>query len=89
LSGIGVSCACGRRFEVPASMRGGLANCPACGKAAAVRGGPEPLFWGLLSVGIAGVLLISVALWAFVGFTAGAIALGVGAVVLTAVVLAS
>lgn len=85
---VAVSCPCGGRFQVPASLKGGLANCPACGKATPVRGGWEPLFWLLLSIGVALVLGISAALWAAAGAAAAGIALGVGAVVLTAIVLA-
>ncbi len=87
--GVGVACGCGERFSVPASLKGGLANCPRCGKATAVRGGPEPLFWLLFSIGVAVVLGASGAIWAFGGPAAGGIAFGVGAAVLTIVVLAS
>ena len=50
---------CGRQFEAPASMRGGIANCPACRRAVPVPGGPELLFRVLIS---GGVLLILAAL---------------------------
>ena len=89
MSEIAVTCRCGHTFPVPESLRGGLAQCPGCGKAAAVRGGAEPLFWALLSVGVAAVLGISAALWALAGPLAGGIAFGVGAVVLGGIVLAS
>jgi len=84
-----VSCPCGARFQVPASLKGGLANCPQCGKAATVRGGPEPLFWLLLSVGIASVVILSAVLWIFGGAMAGGIALGIGTLVITILVMAS
>jgi hypothetical protein len=86
---VDVACGCGERFRAPPSLKGGLANCPGCGKATAVRGGPEPLFWVLLSLGIAAVLGVSGALWAFGGAAAGGVALGVGALIVTIVVLAS
>ncbi len=89
MSEVGVTCPCGRRFRVPASLKGGLANCPDCGKAAPVRGGPEPLFCFLLCIGILLVLGISAVAWAAGGPVAGGIALGAGAVVLTVAVLAS
>ena len=86
---VAVSCPCGGRFQVPLSLKGGLANCPSCGKAAPVRGGPEPLFWALLSGGIVMVLGTAALVWAAGGAAAGGIALGAGAVVLTIAVLAS
>ena len=43
-----VICDCGPRFNVPGSLRGGMSNSPSCGKAAAVPGGPEKLFWLVL-----------------------------------------
>ena len=43
-----VVCDCGHRFNVPGSLRGGMSNCPSCGKAADVPGGPEKLFWLVL-----------------------------------------
>ena len=84
-----VSCPCTERFEVPASMVGGLANCPRCRKAVEVPGGPEPLFWVLLGAGALVVLGISAAGFAIGGPVAGGIALGVGGGVLGLVVLAS
>jgi len=86
---VGVSCPCGSQFQVPASFKGGLANCPKCGRAAPVRGGPEPLFWILLSAGVGLVLAVSAIAWLAGGAAAGGIVLGVGAVVLMAIVLAS
>lgn len=86
---VAVACGCGERFSVPVSLKGGLANCPRCGKATAVRGGPEPLFWVLLSAGIGLVLAASGIAWAAGGAAAGGIALGAGAALITIVVLAS
>lgn len=84
-----VSCPCGARFQVPASLKGGLSNCPQCGKATTVRGGPEPLFWILVSMGAFFVLALAASLWAAVGPLAGGITLGVGAAVLAILVMAS
>jgi hypothetical protein len=42
-----VDCPCSGSFEVPDSMAGGLANCPACGKATAVPGLRDPFFRAL------------------------------------------
>jgi hypothetical protein len=84
-----VACPCGARFQVSASFKAGLVNCPECGKATSVPGGPEPLFLGILAVLVVSVLAVSGALWAFVGSVAGGIALGVGVVVVAAIVLAS
>jgi hypothetical protein len=84
-----VLCGCTRRFNVPKSLKGGMTNCPGCGKAVPVRGGPEPLFWVLLGGGCAFVLLASLAIGALGGLTAGLISLGVGAAIILAVVLAS
>lgn len=86
---LGVTCPCGTRFRVAASLKGGLANCPVCKKATTVEGGPEPLFWGLLAAGTVVVLAIAAALWAAVGPLAGGIALGVGTILLAAIAVAS
>lgn len=89
MSDVAVACSCGGKFQVSDSFKGGLVNCPSCGKATTVPGGPEPLFWGLLGGGVALVLIGSGLLWAFVGAVAGGIAFGVGAAVIGAIVLAS
>ena len=89
MSEIPVTCACGNRFQVSESFRNGMVNCPRCGKATAVGGGPEPVFWVLLGIGAAIVLAVSGALWALAGAAAGGIAFGVGAAILGAIVLAS
>jgi hypothetical protein len=89
VSEIPVTCSCGNRFQVSESFKGGLVNCPQCGKAAAVSGGPEPLFWVLLAIGVAFVLGLSGLLWAGVGPLAGGIALGIGAAVVAVFVIAS
>ncbi|MEK7866905.1 MAG: hypothetical protein AAB434_09510 [Planctomycetota bacterium] len=61
-----VDCPCGFIFPAPSSLRGGLANCPSCGKAVPVKGGPEPLFWVIF--GGIGVLVLGLAAglgWAY------------------------
>jgi hypothetical protein len=55
-----VICDCGHRFNVPGSLRGGMSNCPSCGKAAAVPGGPEKLFWLVLGFWILLALIVLV-----------------------------
>jgi hypothetical protein len=69
---------CGRAFEPPAAARGGLANCPACGKAVDVPGLRDPM-WRLLQTG--GVLLALLAGWLAAGAfgPAAGVAIGVGA----------
>jgi len=89
VSEIPVTCACGNRFQVSESFKNGLVNCPQCGKATDVGGGPEPLFWVLLGIGAAIVLAVSGAVWAFGGAVAGGITFGIGAAILGAIVLAS
>lgn len=86
---IEVECACGCRFMVPNSMKAGLANCPQCHKATPVPGGPEPLFWFLLGGGILLALILTVAIGSVYGLDAGGITLGVCALVITILVLAS
>lgn len=57
---------CGEPFEVPKSLRGGLANCPRCGKAVKVADGPEPLFIAIVASGLIVAGLLSVmAFWLF------------------------
>ncbi len=84
-----VQCPCGARFRARASLKGGLANCTACGKATPVPGGVEPLFWILVSIGALIVLGVSAAFWVAWCPTAGGVAFGVGAAILTALILAS
>ncbi len=57
---IEVLCDCGHRFNVPGSLRGGMSNCPSCGKAAAVPGGPEKLFWLVLGFWVLVALIVLV-----------------------------
>jgi hypothetical protein len=64
---------CPEEFEVAASLQGGLANCPNCGRATAVPGGAEALF--IFAVAL-GVLLGGGAtwfIWVSAGTTAGLI----------------
>lgn len=86
---LGLTCPCGAKFRVAASLKGGLANCPVCKKAMPVSGGPEPLFWALLGGAAALVLGVAAALWAFVGPLAGGIALGAGLLLIGVGVIAS
>jgi hypothetical protein len=55
-----VICDCGHRFNVPGSLRGGMSNCPSCGKAADVPGGPEKLFWLVLGFWVLVALIVLV-----------------------------
>ena len=55
-----VVCDCGHRFNVPGSLRGGMSNCPSCGKAAVVAGGPEKLFWLVLGFWVLVALIVLV-----------------------------
>lgn len=80
---------CTEQFTAPTSMKGGLANCPACGRAVPVGGGPEPLFWALFSLGVAAVLLISGVSFAAAGPVGGILTLLIGAAILTIIVVAS
>ena len=69
-------------------MRGGYASCPTCNKAVPVPGGPEPLFWLLLSGAIALSVIIAGAAWT-VEPAAGLVVLAVAALVITISVIAS
>ncbi len=66
MSSLEVTCEyCSTRFEVPYSMKGGLANCPHCEKATKVSGGAEPLFWVIcIAVLLGGIMLAGLATWA-------------------------
>jgi len=75
-------------FQVPRSMKGGIANCPRCRKIVSVPGGPEGLFYVLLFLGIAVVAGIS-ALFFAVSTKAGIIALTIGCIVILICVIAS
>ena len=80
---------CGTGFAVPPSMRGGVANCPNCGRAVPVPGGPEPLFWLLVACGVVAVLMATGLAWLAGGPISAAVVFGIGALVLAAVLLAS
>jgi hypothetical protein len=75
-------------FQVPRSMKGGIANCPRCREIVDVPGGPEGLFYVLLFLGIAVVVGISALLFA-VSATAGLIVLAIGSLAILICVLAS
>lgn len=87
-NGVDVACDCGNIFQVPRSMKGGIANCPKCRKSVDVPGGPEGLFYVLLFLGILVVGGIS-ALFFAVSMTAGFIALAIGCLIILICVLAS
>lgn len=80
---------CGHRFAVPHSLKGGLTNCPECRTATEVPGGPEPLFWVLLSGGILLGLIFTAVFAVALGAAAGVITFAVCALILVALVLAS
>ena len=84
-----VSCPCTQCFEVPESLKAGLTNCPRCGKAVRVPGGPEAVFWVLLGLSVAAALGIGGAVWLFAGATAGLVVLGIEGVLIAIVVIAS
>ena len=86
--GIDVACDCGNKFQVPRSMKGGIANCPKCRKNVNIPGGPEALFFVLLFLGILVVGGIS-ALFFALSKTAGFIALAIGCLIILICVLAS
>jgi hypothetical protein len=75
-------------FQVPQSMKGGIANCPRCRKIVDVPGGPEGLFYVLLFLGIVLVGGIS-ALFFAVSITAGLTALAIGCLAILICVIAS
>ncbi|MFQ5734828.1 MAG: hypothetical protein ACE5KM_23080 [Planctomycetaceae bacterium] len=80
---------CDADFTVPESLRGGHANCTQCRRAVEVGHGIYPLFWALLGMGV--LFVVGLAAFAFMlgGTVAGFVILGVGALIITAVVLAS
>jgi hypothetical protein len=80
---------CGRQFEAPASMRGGIANCPACRRAVPVPGGPELLFRVLISGGVLLILTATALTWLAGGLASAAVVFGLGALIMAAVFLAS
>jgi hypothetical protein len=87
-NGIDVACDCGNMFQVPRSMKGGIANCPKCKTSVDVPGGPEGLFYVLLFLGIVVVGGIS-ALFFAVNMTAGLIALAIGCLIIVIGVISS
>lgn len=87
-NGVNVACDCGNIFQVPRSMKGGIANCPKCRKSVNVPGGPEALFYVLLFLGILVVGGIS-ALFFALSKTAGFIALAIGCLIILICVIAS
>lgn len=76
--GVEVRCACKRDFRVAKSLRNGIVNCPWCGKAVEVPGGPELLFGILLGLGVLAVLTPTVILCASGEIAAGLIVLVLG-----------
>ena len=87
--GIEITCECTWRCEAPRSLKGGLTNCPSCQKAVTVPGGPEGLFWLLLSMGVIVVIGLSALLAMAGGVVAGVITFLVGATVIAVVLMAS
>ncbi len=81
--GVEVHCSCKRYFRAAKSLKGGITNCPWCGKAVDVPGGPEPLFWVLLSLGALAVLTP-----AAIFCTSGEIAAGIIVLILGGALLA-
>ncbi len=71
-----IRCPCGGEFEVPSSLRGGIANCPKCRRAVKVPGGFEPLFWALIAGGSGATVILA----AIIGWFHG-IEFGVGVLV--------
>ena len=73
---------CGKSFEVADSLVGGLANCPACGKATPVEGLRDPWF-RLIQVGTAvGWALLTAIGWSAGGWLGAAIVGGGSALVI-------
>lgn len=73
---------CGRRFEVPKELKGGITNCPHCGKANEIEGLNDPV-WLLIRGGSAvGAILFGVAIGAVAGPAVGVAAgvAGLGAI---------
>ena len=80
---------CLLRFKAARSLKGGLTNCPQCGKATEVPGGPEPLFWALLGGGGLVVLAVAYLVAQLYGAAAGLAVVLLGAVVIGIAVAAS
>ena len=67
---------CGKPFEVPGTLAGGLTNCPACEKATPVPGLRDPYF-RLIQIGMAiGSALLIACGW-FAGGWLGAVLVGI------------
>jgi len=73
---------CFRSFEVADSLAGGIASCPACGKATPVSGQNDPWFW-VVKIGMAVVWAMVTA----VGYSAGGVTGAVIAGGITALLL--
>ena len=84
--GVEVRCSCKRYFRVAKSLKGGIANCPFCGKAADVPAGPEPLFLFLLSLGVLAVLVPTAILCASGNLVAGVVVFVLGGLLLAGLV---
>ena len=72
---------------VPPAMKGGIANCPDCGRAVEVSGRSEGMYWALLGLAAAGVLAAAAAGFAAGGPAAGGIVLGLGVLAVITVAL--
>jgi len=65
-----VRCRCGKSFDAPESLAGGITNCPACGHAVEVPGLRDP-YWRVLQ-GVAAVAWAFATAWTYVEFGATA-----------------
>lgn len=74
---------CGHGFDVPATLKGGVANCPDCRRATDVRGGFGWEYNLLALTGLAVVLFLA-GIFGLQDWRAGATVLGVGLTILLA-----
>ena len=80
---------CCKTFHVPASMKGGVSNCPHCGRLTSLPARFEPLYWGLVGCGFLTVLVLSGLAFLISGPMGGGIVFMLGMATLVTVSLAA
>ena len=78
---------CGQTCTVPPALRGGILNCPSCGRAVEAPGRSEGMYWALVGLGAAGGLAAAGVAFVLAGPAAGITVLGIGVLAAIAIAL--
>lgn len=81
---------CGHEFEVPATLQGGVSNCPGCHKLVEIKGSPDAaIYWILVTMGVLVIIGLTVGCYAVGGWLPALLCFLVGAGIMAVIVLAS